>query len=106
MENSMQQLRQQCLSCENCPLAKTRHNVVFGVGVENAEVVFIGEGPGENEDLQGEPFVGKGGALLDKYLTAIDLSGTKTFTSPTWSSAARRRTATPSRRKSPTASAT
>ena len=77
MENSMQQLRQQCLSCENCPLAKTRHNVVFGVGVENAEVVFIGEGPGENEDLQGEPFVGKGGALLDKYLTAIDLSRDK-----------------------------
>ena len=77
MENSMQQLRQQCLNCENCPLAKTRHNVVFGVGVENAEVVFIGEGPGENEDLQGEPFVGKGGALLDKYLTAIDLSRDK-----------------------------
>ena len=77
MENSMQQLRQQCLSCKNCPLAKTRHNVVFGVGVENAEVVFIGEGPGENEDLQGEPFVGKGGALLDKYLTAIDLSRDK-----------------------------
>lgn len=73
MENSMQQLRQQCLSCENCPLAKTRHNVVFGVGVENAEVVFIGEGPGENEDLQGEPFVGRGGQLLDKMLAAVDL---------------------------------
>ena len=39
---------------KTAPLAKTRHNVVFGVGVENAEVVFIGEGPGENEDLQGE----------------------------------------------------
>lgn len=73
MENSMQQLRQQCLSCKNCPLAKTRHNVVFGVGVENAEVVFIGEGPGENEDLQGEPFVGRGGQLLDKMLAAVDL---------------------------------
>lgn len=78
MENSMQQLRQQCLSCENCPLAKTRHNVVFGVGVENAEVVFIGEGPAENEDLQGEPvWSARGGALLDKYLTAIDLSRDK-----------------------------
>jgi DNA polymerase len=46
---------------------------VFGVGAENAEVMFIGEGPGENEDLQGEPFVGRGGQLLDKMLNAVDL---------------------------------
>mgnify|MGYP002976004447 FL=1 len=77
MENQLQQLRARCLQCENCPLAPTRHNVVFGTGVENAEVVFIGEGPGENEDLQGEPFVGRGGELLDKYLAAVDLSRKK-----------------------------
>ena len=51
--------------------------MVFGVGVENAEVVFIGEGPGENEDLQGEPFVGQGGKLLDDMLELIDLDRKK-----------------------------
>ncbi len=77
MEELYQQLKEECLSCQKCPLAQTRHNVVFGVGNENAEVVFIGEGPGENEDLQGQPFVGRGGMLLDKYLTAVDLSREK-----------------------------
>ena len=48
-------------------------NVVFGVGNPCAKVMFIGEGPGRNEDLQGEPFVGAGGQLLDKYLAAVDL---------------------------------
>lgn len=47
---------------------------MFGVGNPNAEVMFIGEGPGENEDLQGEPFVGRGGKLLDKMLYSVDLS--------------------------------
>ena len=50
-----------------------RSNVVFGVGNPCAKVMFIGEGPGRNEDLQGEPFVGAGGQLLDKYLAAVDL---------------------------------
>ena len=63
MENQYEVLRQECLSCQKCPLAQTRNHVVFGAGVPNAEVVFIGEGPGENEDLQGQPFVGRGGAL-------------------------------------------
>ena len=67
MENRMEQLREECLQCQKCPLAATRHHVVFGTGKTDAEVVFVGEGPGENEDLQGEPFVGRGGALLDKY---------------------------------------
>ncbi len=62
-----------CHSCQKCELCKTRHNVVVGVGDPNAEVMFIGEGPGENEDLQGEPFVGKAGILLDKMLCAVDL---------------------------------
>ena len=77
MEQTFEQLKQECLGCQKCGLAQTRTNVVFGVGSENAEVVFVGEGPGENEDLQGMPFVGRGGALLDKYLEAVDLSRTK-----------------------------
>lgn len=71
--NEWEKLREECLSCQKCALADTRHNVVFGVGNENAEVLFIGEGPGENEDLQGEPFVGRGGKLLDDMLSLIDL---------------------------------
>lgn len=75
--SSWQELKEDCLKCEKCPLCETRTNLVFGVGSEKAEVLFIGEGPGENEDLQGEPFVGRGGKLLDKYLEAIDLSRDK-----------------------------
>ncbi len=70
-------LKSDCLKCEKCSLCKTRHNVVFGVGNENADILFVGEGPGENEDLQGEPFVGKAGQLLDKYLEVFDLSREK-----------------------------
>ena len=67
-------LEQTCQSCTNCPLCQTRHNVVFGVGPKTADVMFIGEGPGEQEDLQGEPFVGPAGKLLDDMLSIIDLS--------------------------------
>ena len=67
-------LEQQCLACQKCALSDTRTNVVFGVGSPTAEVMFIGEGPGENEDLQGEPFVGRAGQLLDDMLEIIDLS--------------------------------
>ena len=66
-------LEQACMACQKCELADTRHNVVFGVGPRTAEVMFIGEGPGENEDLQGEPFVGRAGKLLDDMLEVIDL---------------------------------
>ena len=66
-------LEQACMACQKCALADTRHNVVFGTGVRNAEVMFIGEGPGENEDLQGEPFVGRGGKLLDDMLETLGL---------------------------------
>ena len=68
------ELEAQCLSCRKCPLCEERSNVVFGVGARDAEVLFIGEGPGENEDLQGEPFVGRAGQLLDDMLEIIDLS--------------------------------
>ena len=66
-------LQSACLSCTRCPLSQTRHHVVFGVGPQDAEVLFVGEGPGENEDLQGEPFVGAAGKFLDEMLTIIDL---------------------------------
>ena len=70
-------LEQACLSCQKCALADTRTNVVFGVGPRDAEVLCIGEGPGENEDLQGQPFVGRGGKLLDDMLEMVDLSRKK-----------------------------
>lgn len=71
---SLDALRADCLSCTRCSLHETRHNVVFGVGPRNIEVMFIGEGPGENEDLQGEPFVGAAGQFLDEMLSIIGLS--------------------------------
>ena len=77
MQNSWEELKKKCLECHRCDLCETRNNVVFGVGNPNAEVVFIGEGPGENEDLQGEPFVGRGGMLLEKMLNAVDLYRSK-----------------------------
>ena len=58
-------LEQKCLNCTGCGLCETRHHVVFGVGNRETEVLFVGEGPGEQEDLQGEPFVGPAGKLLD-----------------------------------------
>ena len=73
----MENLKNQCAACEKCELAKGRTNVVFGCGNENARIMFVGEGPGEQEDLQGEPFVGKSGQLLDKYLKLIDLDRNK-----------------------------
>jgi len=56
------------LACTRCPLAAGRKNVVFGVGDPNADVVFVGEGPGAQEDEQGEPFVGRSGQLLDRLM--------------------------------------
>lgn len=63
--------------CTKCPLARTRNNVVPGEGVENPDVLVIGEGPGYDEDMSGRPFVGKAGVLLDKMLAAIGLDRTK-----------------------------
>ena len=72
-------LRQECLHCHACTLAETRTNVVFGVGREDAEIMIIGEAPGANEDKQGEPFVGRGGKLLDDMLEIIHLDRTKVY---------------------------
>ena len=68
------ELEKTCYHCTKCGLCETRNNVVFGVGPRNADVMFIGEGPGEQEDLKGEPFVGPAGLLLDDMLSIIDLS--------------------------------
>ena len=73
-EAAFRALEASCKTCRACGLCETRHNVVFGVGTPSAEVLFIGEGPGENEDLQGEPFVGRAGKLLDTMLAAVGLS--------------------------------
>lgn len=67
-------LEKECKGCAKCVLSETRTNVVFGVGNRNAKVLFIGEGPGADEDKQGEPFVGRAGKLLDEMLNIIDLS--------------------------------
>ncbi len=66
-------LEQECKNCTQCGLCERRHNVVFGVGSREANILFVGEGPGEQEDLQGEPFVGPAGKLLDDMLSIIDL---------------------------------
>ena len=68
-----------CADCRKCGLCETRNHVVFGVGNRNAEVLFVGEGPGEQEDLQGEPFVGPAGKLLDDMLSIIDLDRKKCY---------------------------
>ncbi len=67
------ELEKTCGSCKRCGLCETRHNVVFGVGNRQADILFVGEGPGEQEDLKGEPFVGPAGQLLDEMLCIIDL---------------------------------
>ncbi len=66
-------LKHVCADCTRCGLCETRHNVVFGIGSESADIMFVGEGPGEQEDLRGEPFVGPAGKLLDDMLSIIDL---------------------------------
>ncbi len=71
--SAWEELKTECLACEACELCKTRTQVVFGVGDPEAEVLFIGEAPGKNEDEQGEPFVGRAGKLLDEMLAMIGL---------------------------------
>ena len=70
---TLDELKNSCLECEKCSLCKTRTSCVFGVGNENADIMFVGEAPGEQEDLSGIPFVGRAGQLLDKFLYAVDI---------------------------------
>ena len=73
----LDELKNIVLGCHKCDLAKTRNNIVFGVGNQNSKILLVGEGPGQNEDMTGIPFVGRGGQLLDKMLLEINLSRNK-----------------------------
>ena len=73
MNDSWEQLFADCSGCMACELHKTRTNCVFGTGNTNADLLFVGEAPGEREDATGTPFVGRAGQLLDKYLFAVDI---------------------------------
>ena len=79
MEYELESLEFDCRSCMACGLCQGRNKLVFGVGNPKAEVMFIGEGPGEQEDKQGEPFVGPAGKLLDEMLEMIDLNRKKVY---------------------------
>ena len=79
MAENWEELKTACAQCQACPLAEGRTNVVFGDGAEDAEILFIGEGPGQNEDEQGLPFVGRAGKLLDDMLEIIGLDRTKVY---------------------------
>jgi len=70
----IEKLRKQIALCTRCSLHKTRTNTVPGEGDVNADIMFIGEAPGQNEDLQGKPFVGRAGDVFDKLLTSINLT--------------------------------
>lgn len=74
---TLDELEIKCKNCTKCDLCEGRTNLVLGVGKKDADIMLIGEGPGENEDLQGQPFVGRSGQLLDKFLASVDLSRDK-----------------------------
>ncbi|MDZ7372547.1 MAG: uracil-DNA glycosylase [candidate division KSB1 bacterium] len=71
--SALQQYYLEIRDCQKCPLGRTRTHFVFGVGNEKAEIMFVGEAPGAEEDLQGEPFVGRAGQLLNKMLAEVGL---------------------------------
>ena len=74
MYENLDELKSSMLNCRKCKLCKTRQNVVFGVGNPNADVMFIGEGPGGDEDRLGEPFVGKAGQLMNKAFDILEIN--------------------------------
>lgn len=76
---TLEEFEKQVSNCMECPLGKTRINVVFGVGSSNADLIFIGEAPGREEDLKGEPFVGRAGRLFDRILSAIKVSRNEVY---------------------------
>ena len=71
---TLQEINEKVRVCTACELCRTRINTVFGTGNEHADIMFVGEAPGRNEDETGIPFVGAAGHLLDDYLTAVGLS--------------------------------
>lgn len=79
MADSWEALKQSCMACRACGLAETRTHVVFGDGAQDAEILLIEEGPGQHEDEQGVPFVGRGGQLLNDMLEMIGLDRTNVY---------------------------
>ena len=73
MYETWEELEQSIIGCNKCKLCSERKNIVFGTGNKNADVMFIGEGPGADEDTQGEPFVGKAGQLMNKAFEALEI---------------------------------
>lgn len=79
-EAEMARIRKRAMECVNCPnLANSRANVVFGVGTIHTDLMFVGEAPGQDEDQQGEPFVGAAGQLLTKIIKAMNLDREKVY---------------------------
>jgi len=76
---SLEEYKDQIKDCMNCPLGETRTKFVFGTGNPNAKLMFIGEAPGRDEDLQGKPFVGRAGQLLDKILKSVNFTREEIF---------------------------
>lgn len=76
---SLEELRERIGDCRRCPLGETRTCLVFGVGDPHADLMFIGEAPGRQEDLGGEPFIGAAGKLLDELLASIGLTRDKVY---------------------------
>lgn len=79
IEARWEALEAKCRECKKCSLCETRTNCVFGTGNRNADLMFVGEAPGEQEDLSGTPFVGRAGQLLDKFLYAVDIPREKVY---------------------------
>ena len=73
MELTWENLEKECAECRRCELWATRTNVVFGCGNREADLMFVGEAPGEQEDLSGTPFVGRAGQLFDRYLEVVGI---------------------------------
>lgn len=73
MYETWEELENECKNCTKCKLCNNRHNVVIGTGNKNARIMLIGEGPGADEDIQGIPFVGKAGQLMDKAFQGIGI---------------------------------
>ena len=73
MYNNWEELKQSINGCKKCKLCNNRTNIVFGDGNQNADIMFIGEGPGADEDLQGIPFVGKAGKLMNMAFEGIGI---------------------------------
>lgn len=79
MVNTWEELEESIKNCEKCKLCKTRKNIVFGSGNREANIMFIGEGPGADEDEMGMPFVGKAGKLMDKAFEGVGIDREKVY---------------------------